>query len=175
MAENVIKRELDELMTTVQKGYKALSLFSDAQNARITSQQYNYILSGLYDEIFTSTIETILAQISKLYIRSNNGVSLYTLVGKVNNRDLEKAFYEVKTKVFESQEWTQYIKRWKSYNNNLVTKEPDYFLPTNYAKTLLDFAYKYIKESGKIIGITYGDKHMQTNSLSGLLDFINRT
>ena len=66
--ENITKKELDKLIVIVQKGLKAFGLFKDAQTARLKYPQYNYILGGMYDEIYTSAIETILLQLTRLYI-----------------------------------------------------------------------------------------------------------
>jgi hypothetical protein len=172
--EKITKNELDMLMIYVQKGLKALGLLKDAQTARKKYPQYNYILSGLYDEIYTSTIETILLQLTRLYVRNNNLPTLFTLAENINDKKIKKEFYETKDSLFESQEFMQYMQRWRTYNGNEIGIEPDYTIPVSNVQKLLDFAEKYIREAGKTIDVKYGEILISTNSLTGLMDFVEK-
>ena len=172
--ENITKKELDKLIVIVQKGLKAFGLFKDAQTARLKYPQYNYILGGMYDEIYTSAIETILLQLTRLYIRNENAPTLFTLAGKIKNNKLKNEFYEVKDSYFECQDFIKYMKNWKLYNNGNIMEEPDYFLPAYNVKKFLDFAEKYRREAGKTIDVKYGEILISTNSLTGLMDFVNK-
>ena len=172
--EKITKQELDKLMIAVQKGSKALGLFKDTQTARMKYPQYNYILACMYDEIYTSTIDTVLSQLSKLYKRSETETTLFTIASKFNNPELKKEFYQTKDSCYESQDFVKYMQSWEMYNTNLMMTEPDYFLPVNNAKKLLDFAEKYIREAGKDVGVVYGDMFISINSLTGLMDFVEK-